>query len=121
MKRLPLSVFVIDKSGDGPMAFLGDTELEVMEVGEDGRVFAECDHAALAVSSLEAFPDALSVKIHSSDGFGTFLFHEAEIFKADSGELMADYTCIQPNKYWEGNWGLATFLSAIKDQVSFFS
>ena len=121
VKPPPLSVFVVDGCGDSHAVFLGDTELEVMDIGEDGRVFAECDHAALANSSLEGFPDALSVKIHSSDGFGTFLFHEAEIFRADSGELMVNCVCIQPNKHWEGNWGLATFLGAIKDQVPFFS
>lgn len=120
MKRPPPYAFALDRCGDSPMALLGDAELEVIDVGKDGRVFAECDHAALADSSLEAFPDALSVKIHSSDGFGTFLFHEAEIFRGNSGELMADYTCFQPNKYWEGTWGLATFLNAIKDQVPFF-
>ena len=48
------------------------------------------------------------------------MFHEAEIFEDDSGELVADYMCIQPNKYWEGTWGLATFLEAIRDQVPFF-
>ena len=43
-----------------------------------------------------------------------------EIFKDESGELAADYMCVQPNKYWEGTWGLATFLEAIRDQIPFF-
>ncbi|MYE50679.1 MAG: restriction endonuclease [Gammaproteobacteria bacterium] len=120
MKQPPPTVFAIDKCGDDPSAFLGQTELEVMDVGEDGHVFAECDYAALAVASLERFPEGLSVRIHSSDGFGTFLFHEAVIFRGDSGELLADFMCVQPNKYWEGSWGLSTFLGAIKDQVAFF-
>ena len=120
MKPPPLSVFVLDQSDDGPTAFLGDTELEVIDIGEDEHLVAECDYAALSLASLDAFPDALCIKVHSPDGFGTFLFHEAEIFKGEGGELVADYMCIQPNKYWEGTWGLATFLEAIRDQIPFF-
>lgn len=113
--------FALDTSDENPAAFLGDTELEVIHIGEDKQLIAECDYAALSLASLDAFPDTLCIKVHSSDGFGTFLFHEAEIFKDDRGELTADYKCIQPNKYWEGTWGLTTFLEAIRDQVPFFS
>jgi hypothetical protein len=83
-------------------------------------VIAECEHAALATASFEAFPEALTVQVHSSDGFGTFLFHEAEIYRDHEGQLIAEHICHQPNKYWEGTWGLATFLRAIRDQVPFF-
>jgi len=61
---------------------LGNAELEVIDIGEDGRAIVECDHGALATASLEAFPDALTVQVHSSDGFGTFLFYQAEIYRA---------------------------------------
>ena len=112
-------MFVLDSSGDCPRAFVGDMELEILDVDELGHVTAECDYAALSEASIDAFPESLSVHVHSSDGFGTFLFHEAEIFKEDSGEIVANYICHQPNKYWEGTWGLSTFLVAIKDQVTF--
>ena len=99
---------------------LGDAELDVIDIREDGEVIAECEFAAFALASLDGFPDALCIRVHSSDGFGTFLFHEAEILKVAGGELVADYMCIQPNKYWEGTWGLATFLEAIGNQCPFF-
>ena len=114
-------MFVLDNSGDCSRAFVGDTELEIIDVDEHGRVTAECDHVALYKVSFDAFPESLSVRVHSSDGFGTFLFHEAEIFREDSGKIVADYICHHPNKYWEGTWGLSTLLVAIKDQVPFYS
>ena len=119
MKPPSLSTLVLDTSAEGSIVPLGDTELEVIDIGEDDRVTAECDFALLVLASLDAFPDSLSVRVHSSDGFGTFLFHEAEILKGDNGELVADYMCVQPNKYWEGTWGLATFLDAIGNQIPF--
>lgn len=85
MKLPPLSVFALDQSDDGPTAFLGDTELEVIDIAEDEHIIAGCDYAALSLASLDAFPDALCIKVHSPDGFGTFLFHEAEIFKNAGG------------------------------------
>ncbi len=91
------------------MATLGNMELDVIDIGEDGRVIVECDQGALTSASLDSFPDALTVQVHSSDGLGTFLFYEAEIYKNDSGRLVAEHICHQPNKYWEGTWGL-TFL-----------
>ena len=120
MNLLPLSVFILDKSDEDPAVLLGGTALEVADIDEDGLVIAECDYIALALASLDAFPDALCLKVHSSDGFGTFLFHEVEIYKGKNDELIADYMCIQPNKYWEGKWGLATFLGTIRDQIPFF-
>lgn len=120
MKPPPLSVFAVHASDDDPAAFLGDTALDVLDITEDDHVIAECDYAALALASLDSFPDALCIKVHSSDGFGTFLFHEADILRDDTNELIADFICIQPNKYWEGTWGVATFLKAISNQVPFF-
>ena len=112
-------MFALDNSEDFQRAFVGDTELEIIDVDERGHITAECDYVALSQASLDAFPESFSVRVHSSDGFGTFLFHEAEIFKEDSGKVVANYICHQPNKYWEGTWGLSTFLVAIKDQVPF--
>jgi len=115
-----LAKFTVDTSPEFPVALLGDTELETIDIREDGRVIAECEHAALSTASFEAFPEALTVQVHSSDGFGTFLFHEAEIYRDTNGQLIAEHICHQPNKYWEGTWGLATFLRAIRDQAPFF-
>lgn len=120
MKPPPLSLFALHTSDDDPAVFLGDTELHVLDIGEDDHVIAECDYAALAPASFDAFPESLCVKVHNSEGFGTFLFCEADIFRDDANELVADFMCIQPNKYWEGTWGLSAFLEAISTQVAFF-
>src|SRR5271166_2852751 len=111
--------FALDTSAGEPSVLLGDAELEIVDVGDDGHVLVEIDQAELATASFEDFPASLTVQIHSSDGFGMFLFHEAHIFRANDGRLMGEYICHQPNKYWEGAWGLATFLGAIRDQVPF--
>jgi hypothetical protein len=115
-----LAKFTVETSPEFSVALLGDTELEPIDIPEDGHLIAECEHAALATASFEAFPEALTVQVDSSDGFGTFLFHEAEIYRDHQGQLIAEHICHQPNKYWEGTWGLATFLRAIRDQVPFF-
>ena len=113
-------MFILENSEDCWRALAADAELDVIDVDESGSVAAECDEAALVGASFDTFPESLSVRVHSRDGFGTFLFHEAQIFKSDDGEMVADYICIQPNKFWEGRWGLSTLLTAIKDQVPFF-
>lgn len=114
-------MFILNNSGGCPRAFAGDAELEIIDVNERGEVTAECDFEALPEVSLDAFPDSLSVHVYSSNGFGTFLFHEADVFRDSCGKIVADYVCHHPNKYWEGKWGLSRFLVAIKDQIPFFS
>ncbi len=120
MQQVALARFtVVDSSSQEAIARLGDADLEVDDVDDTGRVIAECDQSALATASLDDFPDALVLQVHSEDGFGTFLFHEVTIY-TDSGQLIGEYICHQPNKYWEGRWGLATFLNAVKNQIPFF-
>jgi hypothetical protein len=115
-----LAKFTVDISPETPAVSLGDTELEPIDISEDGRVAAECEQTALAMASFEGFPEALTVQVHGSDGFGTYLFHQAEIYRDSDGQLIAEHVCHEPNKYWEGTWGLATFLRAIADQAPFF-
>jgi hypothetical protein len=110
---------VVDSSPQEAIARLGDSDLEVDDVDDSGRVIAECDQSALATASLDDFPDALVLQVHSEDGFGTFLFHEVSVY-TDSGQVIGEYICHQPNKYWEGRWGLATFLNAVRNQIPFF-
>ena len=106
--------------GDGTAdAALGDDPLDVIDIDEE-KVSAECEFVALATAALADFPDELKVRVQSSDAFGTFLFYEMEIYKGDDERLVSCYTSHQPNKYWEGKWGLATFLAAISEQVALF-
>lgn len=63
------------------------------------------------------FPDNLTIETSSENGFGTYLFHDLEICKYE-GKLVLGFICRQPNKYWEGKYGLSTFLTTINDIVS---
>jgi hypothetical protein len=120
MEPIGLSKFtLVASSPQEAVARLGDTDLEVEDVDDSGRIIAECDQSGLATASLDDFPHALVLRVHSEDGFGTFLFHEVVIY-SDSGKVIGEYICHQPSKYWEGRWGLATFLNAVKNQISFF-
>lgn len=62
------------------------------------------------------FLDNLLIQTHSPDGFGTFLFNQLEFFKTDN-KIEIVFLCRQPNKYWEGKYGLTTFLVALSDVV----
>jgi len=61
-------------------------------------------------------PKGLVIEIHSEDGFGTFFFDEVHVSGVPDGVTVA-FRCHTPNKYWEGQFGLATFIAAIRDQA----
>ena len=88
---------------------------DILDAGDD-YILAQCDLADLANEAAQVLPDDLTIQIHSQDGFGTFLFHELELTASQSG-LALSFKCLTPNKYWEGQFGLATFLAAIRDQA----
>jgi Restriction endonuclease len=92
-------------------------EVEILDAGDD-YVLAERDLAHLATEAAQPFPVGLSLEIHSEDGFGTYLFHELLLTGGTDGVELA-FRCHTPNKYWEGQFGLATFLAAIRDQVEY--
>jgi len=60
--------------------------------------------------------DTLTIETNSEDGFGTYLFHDLQICKED-GKVFVDFICRQPNKYWEGKYGLSTLLVAINEII----
>lgn len=62
-------------------------------------------------------PHDIIMSLNSSDGFGTYLFHEVEFFKNDDGTTQIVFICNQPNKYWEGKYGLSTLLMEIIEQA----
>jgi len=64
----------------------------------------------------QPIPTNLHIQIRSEDGFGTFFFHELLLLHDPDGIRLA-FSSYTPNKYWEGQYGLATFLAAIRDQV----
>ncbi len=90
-------------------------EADVLDVTED-YVLAECNLDNLVAETSSGFPKRLQLQIQSEDGFGTYFFHELVLSHQNDG-VNLDFVCHTPNKYWEGRFGLATFLSAIRDQV----
>lgn len=60
------------------------------------------------------FDSSFFISFHSSNGFETDLFYEVEIYKDISpSTVKISFNCHEPNKYWEGKWGLTTFLSTL--------
>src|SRR5437773_12275794 len=94
---------------------VGDSSAEILDVNEN--VIARCDLPQFEAVTTEDFPADLVLQTDSSDGFETYLFHEIELV-SDDGEPWVRFICHHPNKYWEGRWGLATYLGAIRDEVS---
>lgn len=63
------------------------------------------------------FPKELLIEISHDTGFDTYLFNELHISKNGNG-IQLTFSCLQPNKYWEGTWGLSTFLATLHDIVT---
>ena len=101
--------------GDEIHVLVGDSELEIMDADGE-RIFVECGLEEIAQVPVNEVPDGLILHMHDSTGFGTYLFYEATVRRHD-GEPVIDFICHQPNKYWEGRWGLATLLAAVRDQL----
>jgi hypothetical protein len=106
----------VQRDADDVSVLISDKEVEIWDVGDD-YVLAECDLADLVAEAAHSFPVGLSLEIHSEDGFGTYFFHELLLTGGTDGVELA-FRCHTPNKYWEGRFGLATFLAAIRDQVT---
>lgn len=105
----------IESSDDYISVTVSGTELEVLEASDD-FVLAECELADVKDEFPTGFPESLRLQIRSEDGFKTYLFHELHIY-AESGQVVITFDCLHPNKYWEGRYGLATFLAAIRTQI----
>ncbi|MCY6958423.1 hypothetical protein [Clostridium brassicae] len=84
----------------------------------DDYILAECNINDLNNIEIKNFPEKLSLKLHDSHGFGTFLFYEVQARKYNE-KISLEFICHTPNKYWDGKWGLATYLEAIRKQVDF--
>lgn len=96
---------------------LGEKELNILDYGEE-YIIAECDIEDLTDVQIDNFPEKLFLEVHNSEGFGTYLFYELEITK-DNDKISVEFICLEPNKYWEGRWGLTTYLKEIEKQINF--
>src|SRR5271157_288546 len=100
---------------DSLTVLISGKEVEILDAGED-YILAECSLSDLAAEESQPMPKGLAIEINSEDGFGTYFFHEVRVSEAPDGVSVA-FRCHTPNKYWEGQFGLATFIAAIRDQV----
>jgi len=101
---------------NGELAVLiSGKEAEILDTGEE-YILAKCDFSDLAAEQSQPLPEGVVLEIHSDDGFGTYFFHEVHLSGASDGVAVA-FRCHTPNKYWEGHFGLATFIAAIRDQA----
>lgn len=93
-------------------------EFEVVDGDFNNNKYLMCETEAKALYDIYFtildYPLGLEFNVESENGFDTFLFYDLYITKKDSS-LHFDFTCSQPNKYWEGNWGLSTFITALSD------
>lgn len=106
----------VHRENKNESVLIGGKDAEILDAGDD-CILAQCDLADLADESAQSLPGDLTIQIHSEDGFGTFLFHELGL-SADEKGLALSFRCHTPNKYWEGQFGLATFLASIRDQAA---
>lgn len=95
-------------------------EFEIVEIEVEGKKTLICETDLKSLSkinlSVSDFPENLSIEVKDRTGFDTFLFYDLRISKIKE-TIIFDFECRQPNKYWEGKWGLSTFLATISDTV----
>jgi hypothetical protein len=108
-------MFEVRNNDEELAVLLSGKELNVLDAGDD-YILAECSLDDLIAEPASALPSELQVEIHSEDGFGTYFFHELVLAHNTDGVALA-FRCHTPNKYWEGQYGLATFLAALRDQI----
>ena len=96
--------------------FIAERNIEILEA-EDEHILAECTLEDLSEEQGQSFPVGLDLEIRSENGFGTFFFDELHVSGAADGLALA-FRHHTPNKYWEGQYGLATYLAAIRDEVN---
>jgi len=100
---------------DNLTVLISGKEVEILDAGED-YILVECSLSDLAAEQSQLMPKGLVIEIHSEDGFGTYFFYEVHVSEAPDGVSVA-FRCHTPNKYWEGQFGLATFIAAIREQA----
>ena len=108
----------MEQNGEEVTILLSGKPLDIINQGDD-FIIAECGFDDLPDEAVQRLPENLVINIHHETGFGTFFFYELDICNGEQG-LALIFRCHTPNKYWEGKFGLATFINAINDQVEFF-
>lgn len=108
---------IIRENDDSIYVIVGGKSFEIEDVNGDS-VIAECSIDDLGDEIVGTWPEELTLRIHSENGFGTYFFHELHV-GAHKGNVVLDFLCHTPNKYWEGHYGLAAFIQALRSQVEY--
>ncbi len=95
---------------------IGSETYQLEEYGEYPTLELELSQLLTMNFSIDSFIEKLFVQTTSSDGFGTYLFYDLEFYKIED-KIEFVFVCRQPNKYWEGQWGLSTFLVTLADVI----
>ena len=96
---------------------VGRKSLDIEDASDD-FILAECSIEDLDGEVVGEWPESLTLRIHSENGFGTFFFHELHV-ESDNGDVILDFVCHTPNKYWEGHYGLAALIQTLRNQVEY--
>ena len=106
----------VNRDDDDVVVLVGGKPIEILDADDPDYVRAGCNLEDLEAELTTGFSHDLMLEIHNEDGFGTYLFHEASI-TADADRVAIQFNCHEPNKLWEGRYGLAAMLGAIAKQV----
>lgn len=112
--RVTKMIEIIETEDDCSVLINGE-ELEILNADDD-FVSATCDACDLEDVPSGSFPEKLTLEVHDEDNFGTQLFEEVTI-SVDNGVIVLDFGFNIYNKYWEGLYGLSTFVEAVHEQV----
>jgi hypothetical protein len=91
--------------------------IKLPEYEEDFK-WVELDIDDLRKIDIPSFPRQIVVVVNSEDGFGTEVFNTVEVYAAEKG-IDIEFQCNINNKYWEGVFGLSTFIKALRDQLTY--
>lgn len=89
-----------------------------IEVAGKKSLISEIELKSLTLINLSIayYPMNLTIDINNETGFDTYLFRKLSISKSNDF-MNFDFECRQPNIYWEGTWGLSTFLASLSDSI----
>lgn len=99
----------------GELTFDGKV-YDLEEIGNPSVWLVDIQELMTMSFSTDSFIEGLIVQTSSPDGFGTFLFNQLDFYKTE-GKIEVVFFCRQPNKYWEGQYGLSTLLVTLADVV----
>lgn len=113
--RRVIQVIQLIETEDDCSVLINGEEIEILDANDD-FVSATCEIYDLEDVPSGSFPEKLTLEVHGKDNFGTQLFEEV-IMSVDKGVIVLDFGFHIYNKYWEGLFGLSTFMEAIHRQV----